>query len=49
MLVGVDEDLISKAIEEIDKNYGSVDSFLREGLKLTDDDLQRLKDLYLEK
>ena len=49
VLVGVDEDLISKAIEEIDKNYGSVDSFLREGLKLTDDDLQRLKDLYLEK
>lgn len=49
VLVGVSEYLIQNALDQIENHYGDVDGFLHDGLGLTEEDLERLRDLYLEK
>ena len=40
---------ISAAFDEMDKNYGNPDNFLKEGIGLTENELKRLQELYLIK
>ena len=46
-LFGARRDYIEEYFHTIDKVYGSFDLFLRDGLKLTSEDVQGLKSLYL--
>jgi len=46
-LAGAREEFMLAAFDAMDKNYGSPLGFLRQGLKLTDDEIQRLCELYL--
>ena len=40
---------IDAAFDSIDKNYGTVENYLHEALELTDEDIEKLKENYLEK
>ena len=44
----VEEDFILAAFARIDELYGGTDNFLRDRMKLTDEKLNRLRDLYLD-
>lgn len=46
-LFGADRDYIGEYYHTIDSKYGSFELFLRDGLKLTSEDIQRLQSLYL--
>ena len=46
-LLGAARDYIEEYFRTIDNKYGGFDLFLRDGLKLTAEDVQRLKTLYL--
>ncbi len=46
-LFGADRDYIGEYYDTIDRKYGSFDSFLHEGLKLTGEDIQKLQSQYL--
>ena len=46
-LFGAEQDYIEEYYRTIDSKYGSVDLFLRDGLKLTAEDIQKLQLLYL--
>lgn len=43
----VRESYLNAAFDEIDKKYGSLDAFLKEGLGLTKSDINKLKSMYL--
>ena len=47
-LLEVRREYLEAAIDAIDERYGSFDAYLREGLKLDDDTLARLRDAFLE-
>ncbi|KNZ41293.1 tyrosine-protein phosphatase [Acetobacterium bakii] len=47
-LVGVNSSYMEKMFDSVDEKYGSMDSFLKDAIGLTDDDLTVLKDRYLE-
>ena len=46
--LGVRDEYLDAFYSGIEQQYGSVDGYLRDGLGLTDDDLQTLRDRYLE-
>ncbi|MEL7046804.1 MAG: tyrosine-protein phosphatase, partial [Pseudomonadota bacterium] len=46
--LGIRADHLSTFYDSVSASYGSVDGYLRDGLGLTDEDLTRLRDLYLE-
>ncbi|MDO9491028.1 tyrosine-protein phosphatase [Acetobacterium sp.] len=46
--VGADPNYMEKMFEAIDEKYGSMDVFLKEEIGLTDKDIAKLKDRYLE-
>ena len=46
--MGVQERYILKAFETIEKNYGSVEAYLTEGLNISSDTIEKLKELYLD-
>lgn len=48
VLVGVDEDLIGTALDAIESNYGSIDAFISDKLKLSDAEIARMRELYLD-
>ena len=45
---GVDEILLQSALDKMKAEYGSIKGYLQTRLGLTDDDLARLKEIYLE-
>ena len=47
-ILGVEERFLNEAFLAIDEHYGSVDNYLTEGLGLTPDKRQQLRDLLLE-
>lgn len=47
-LLGVEQSFIEAGIDQMKKEYGSVDNYFREGLELSDTDLQQLRDRFLE-
>ena len=47
-VMGVQERYILKAFETIEKNYGSVEVYLTEGLNISSDTIEKLKELYLD-
>jgi protein-tyrosine phosphatase len=48
VLYGVQPEFIEAAFEAIDKDYGGLDAYLREGLGLRDPERARLRELYLQ-
>ena len=46
--IGVREAYLDEFYRSVDKKYGSVDGYLREGLGLTDADIERLRSRYLD-
>lgn len=46
--VGADTSYMEKMFITIDEKYGSMDAYLKEAIGLTDKDLTKLRDLYLE-
>jgi protein-tyrosine phosphatase len=44
----VREEYLQSVLDSIEKNYGSIDGFLHQALKLTDSDLEMLREKYLE-
>lgn len=46
--IGVEESYMQNMYDKIDKEYGSMDSYLKESIGLSDKDIQTLKDRYLE-
>ena len=46
--LGVRKDHLEKFYQDVEADYGSVDNYLHDGLGLSDADLQKLKDRYLE-
>lgn len=49
ILLGVEEAWLKAAFEEIDATWGSFDNYVREGLELTDADIERLRANLLSK
>jgi len=47
-VLGVRREYLQAALDEIDKRYGSVDAYLRDGLGLADARRERLRELLLE-
>ncbi len=47
-LVGVNRSYMEAALDYIDEQYGDVNGYLKNALKLTDDDIKALQDKYLE-
>lgn len=47
-LTKVHEEYLGAFFDEIDKVWGGTEGYLKKGLGLTDDDLDRMKELYLE-
>ncbi|MEM9256869.1 MAG: tyrosine-protein phosphatase [Pseudomonadota bacterium] len=47
-LMGVEEDWLAAAFDEIDQRWGGFDNYVSEGLGLSDDDVERLRDSLLE-
>ena len=47
-VMGVQERYILKAFETIEKNYGSVEAYHTEGLNISSDTIEKLKELYLD-
>lgn len=47
-LAGVRENWLAKALDYIDENYGDMEGYVKEVLKLTDEDIKKIKDAYLE-
>ena len=47
ILMGVEEDWLKAAFEEIDATWGSFENYIHEGLGLTERDVTRLKDTLL--
>lgn len=47
-LLGVEQSFIEAGIDQMKKEYGSVDNYFRQGLGLSDTDLQQLRDRFLE-
>ncbi|MBR1444883.1 MAG: tyrosine-protein phosphatase [Firmicutes bacterium] len=45
---GVNEALLQSVIDEMNEKYGSVKGYLKTRIGLTDDDFEKLKDMYLE-
>ena len=39
---------MEKMLDTIDEKYGSMDTFLKEAIGLTDDDMIKLREMYLE-
>ena len=48
LLCQVDQEYIDVLFETIDEKYGSMDNFLKGEIGLTDEKIEKLKDLYLE-
>lgn len=48
MLAGVRQNWLEAALDAIDSKYGSIENYFHEGLLLTEEDLQELRDNYLE-
>ncbi len=46
--LGVREDYLELLYESIDERYGSMDNYLRDGLGLTPEELNTLRNRYLE-
>jgi protein-tyrosine phosphatase len=49
VMLGVEEAWLKAAFEEIDATWGSFDNYLREGLELTDADIELLRANLLSK
>ena len=47
VLMGVEEEWLQAAFEEIDATWGSFDNYVRDGLRLSNADIERLKDALL--
>ncbi|MGV8907036.1 MAG: tyrosine-protein phosphatase [Acetobacterium sp.] len=47
-VAGVNQSYMEKMLDTIDEKYGSMNSFLKEAIGLTDKDITKLQDLYLE-
>jgi len=48
MLAGVRENWIRAAFDEIDNRFSGIDSYLHNQMELTDEDIEEIKDNYLE-
>ncbi|MEM1114601.1 MAG: tyrosine-protein phosphatase [Pseudomonadota bacterium] len=48
VLMGVERDWLEAAFDEIDQQYGNFDGYVREGLGLTEAEVQQLRDQLLE-
>ncbi|MFA6830299.1 MAG: tyrosine-protein phosphatase, partial [Bacilli bacterium] len=48
MLAGVKENWLLAALDEIDKTYQGIDNYLHHQMELSDDDLQKLRDKFLD-
>lgn len=47
-LIGVEKIYIETAFETAEEQYGSLENFIRVGLKISDEDIQKLRNKYLE-
>lgn len=47
-LVGVDASYMEKVFDEAEAQYGSMMGFIKQGIGLTDDEVQQLRNMYLE-
>lgn len=47
-IVGVSREYMEQTLDDIDRSYGSMDHYLREFLGLTDQEKNRLRELYLD-
>ncbi len=47
-LFGADRSYIETFYGAVEEFFGDMDSFVRKGLKLTDEEIQRLREMYLE-
>ena len=47
-LAGVDKEFLDAAIESLNENYGSVQNYLKDGLELSDEDIETLRKKFLE-
>lgn len=47
-LLGVEESFIVAAFDQMKKDYGSVENYLRDGLGISDAEIQQLRDRFLE-
>ena len=47
-LLGVEQSFIEAALDEMKKEYGSIDNYIRQGLGMSDADILKLKDNLLE-
>lgn len=47
-LVGVNPSYMEKVFDESEAQYGSMMGFIKQGIGLTDDEVQQLRDMYLE-
>ena len=47
-LLGVEREYIETAFQEAEEKYGSLEGFIKDGLNISDDDLQKLRNKFLE-
>jgi len=47
-VVGANSSYMGKMFDAINEKYGSMDNFLKEAIGLTDKDVTKLRDMYLE-
>ncbi len=47
-LFGLDRSYLEAYYEEVGKQFGNYEAFIRDGLGLSDDQIQQLRDKYLE-
>ena len=46
--MGVEERYILAAFNQIDKEWGGMDRYIKEGLSLSDTDVEQIRSIYLE-
>jgi protein-tyrosine phosphatase len=47
-LIGVEQIYIETAFETAEEQYGSLENFIRDGLNISDEDIQKLRNKFLE-
>jgi protein-tyrosine phosphatase len=47
-LLGVEQEYIETAFKTAEDKYGSLENFIREGLNISDEDIQKLRSQFLE-
>ena len=47
-LLGVEREYIETAFQTAEEKYGSLENFIRDGLNISDEDIQKLRNKFIE-